>query len=182
MWLWIVSAAELDLQLGGLQTTTFADGERFVKVQESIRGRDAYVIQSTSPPVNEHLMELLLIVSTLRRSSAKSITVVVPYYGAWCLCSCGGWLWLLVSVFRYVVLPCLYLTWLSVVWSWRRMVGYKRSTGKRGKTVRAQRGVKGNVELAVPLSASDVAVMLETMVCVSVCHFMSLSLSLSLCL
>lgn len=50
-------------------------------VHENVRGKDVYIVQPTSPPVNEHLMELLLMVSTMRRASARRITAVIPYYG-----------------------------------------------------------------------------------------------------
>ena len=64
-----------------LQVKQFADGEIFVKILETIRGRDVFVVQSSSPPVNDNLMELLLIISTARRASAKRITAIIPYYG-----------------------------------------------------------------------------------------------------
>ena len=59
----------------------FADGEVFVEIQENVRGADVFVIQSTSAPANDHLMELLIIIDALRRSSARRITAVVPYFG-----------------------------------------------------------------------------------------------------
>ena len=59
----------------------FADGEIFVKINENIRGEDIYIIQSTSPPVNDNLMELLLTIDAARRASAKTITAVIPYFG-----------------------------------------------------------------------------------------------------
>jgi len=59
----------------------FADNEIFVEVEENIRGEDTFVIQSTSAPVNDNLMELLIVVDALRRSSAKRITAVIPYFG-----------------------------------------------------------------------------------------------------
>ena len=59
----------------------FNDGEVNIQVKENIRSKDVFIIQSTSPPVNETLMELLLMVSTMRRASARKINVVVPYYG-----------------------------------------------------------------------------------------------------
>jgi ribose-phosphate pyrophosphokinase len=59
----------------------FADKEIFVEIQENVRGADAFVIQSTSFPANDHLMELLIIIDTLRRASARRITAVIPYYG-----------------------------------------------------------------------------------------------------
>jgi len=59
----------------------FADGEIFVKINENIRGEDLYIIQSTSPPVNDNLMELLIAIDAARRASAKRITAVIPYFG-----------------------------------------------------------------------------------------------------
>jgi len=71
----------LDLPLGQGHTEMFPDGELFVKVEEDVRGRDCFVIQSTYHPVNEHLMELLIYVDCLRRASARQITAVLPYFG-----------------------------------------------------------------------------------------------------
>jgi ribose-phosphate pyrophosphokinase len=59
----------------------FADGEIFIEIKESIRGNDVFIIQSTCPPVNDNLMELLIIVDTCKRASARNINVVIPYYG-----------------------------------------------------------------------------------------------------
>src|ERR687895_2029650 len=59
----------------------FADMEIFVEIQENVRGSDVFVLQSTSFPANDHLMELLIIIDALRRSSARRITAVVPYFG-----------------------------------------------------------------------------------------------------
>ena len=59
----------------------FADNEIFVEIQENVRGSDAFIIQSTSFPANDHLMELLIITDALRRSSARRITAVIPYFG-----------------------------------------------------------------------------------------------------
>ncbi|MDC0056828.1 ribose-phosphate pyrophosphokinase [Alphaproteobacteria bacterium] len=59
----------------------FADGEIFVKINENIRGEDIYIIQSTSPPVNDNLMELLVAIDAARRASARRITAVIPYFG-----------------------------------------------------------------------------------------------------
>jgi ribose-phosphate pyrophosphokinase len=59
----------------------FADMEIFVEIQENVRGQDTFVVQSTSFPANDHLMELLIIIDALRRSSAKRITAVIPYFG-----------------------------------------------------------------------------------------------------
>jgi ribose-phosphate pyrophosphokinase len=65
----------------GAKLTRFADSEIHIKLEESVRGRDAYVIQSTSEPSNENLMELLILLDTLRRASAGRITAITPYYG-----------------------------------------------------------------------------------------------------
>jgi ribose-phosphate pyrophosphokinase len=59
----------------------FADSEIFVEIQENVRGADAFVLQSTSYPANDHLMELLIIIDALRRASARRITAVIPYFG-----------------------------------------------------------------------------------------------------
>jgi ribose-phosphate pyrophosphokinase len=71
----------LGVSLGKVQVGRFADGEVNVIINENVRGKDVYVIQPTSPPVNETLMELLLMISTMRRASAQKITAVIPYYG-----------------------------------------------------------------------------------------------------
>jgi len=59
----------------------FKDGEMYVQIEESIRGCDCYIIQSLSTPVNDHIIELLLIMDACRRASAKRINLIVPYYG-----------------------------------------------------------------------------------------------------
>jgi N-terminal domain of ribose phosphate pyrophosphokinase len=74
-------ARHLGVNLGKATVGRFADGEVNVMIHENVRGKDVYVIQPTSPPVNDNMMELLLMVSTLRRASARRITVVIPYYG-----------------------------------------------------------------------------------------------------
>ena len=74
-------ARTLGINLGKATVGKFADGEVNIKVHENVRGKDVYVIQPTCPPVNNNLMELLLMVSTLNRASARRITVVIPYYG-----------------------------------------------------------------------------------------------------
>ena len=61
--------------------TTFSDGEIMIQINENVRGTDAFVIQSTCPPVNDNIMKLLLIIDALKRASAGRITAVVPYYG-----------------------------------------------------------------------------------------------------
>ncbi|MEN5081336.1 ribose-phosphate pyrophosphokinase [Bosea sp. TWI1241] len=73
--------AHLEVPLARAQVKRFADMEVFVEIQENVRGQDVFVIQSTSFPTNDHLMELLIIVDALRRSSAKRITAVIPYFG-----------------------------------------------------------------------------------------------------
>ncbi|WP_027415768.1 ribose-phosphate diphosphokinase [Aneurinibacillus terranovensis] len=71
----------IGVPMGNAQVVHFSDGEVQIKLNESVRGADVFVIQSTSAPVNEHLMELLVMVDALKRASAKSINVVIPYYG-----------------------------------------------------------------------------------------------------
>ena len=71
----------LHLPLSQAMVRRFSDGEIFVEVGENVRGADVFVIQSTSPPVNDHLMELLIMVDAFRRASARRITAVIPYYG-----------------------------------------------------------------------------------------------------
>jgi ribose-phosphate pyrophosphokinase len=75
-----VSAA-LDIPLTKASVRRFADMEIFVEILENVRGSDVFVIQSTSYPANDHLMELLIIIDALRRASARRITAVVPYFG-----------------------------------------------------------------------------------------------------
>jgi len=74
-------ASYLKTSLAKCVVRRFADMEIFVEVQENVRGEDVFVIQSTSAPANDHLMELLIIIDALRRASAKRITAVVPYFG-----------------------------------------------------------------------------------------------------
>jgi ribose-phosphate pyrophosphokinase len=71
----------IGLPLGNAEVVRFSDGEVQIKLNESVRGADVFVIQPTSAPVNQHLMELLVMVDALKRASAKSINVVIPYYG-----------------------------------------------------------------------------------------------------
>lgn len=71
----------IGLPLGNAEAIRFSDGEIQIRLNESVRGADVFVIQPTSAPVNEHLMELLIMVDALKRASAKSINVVIPYYG-----------------------------------------------------------------------------------------------------
>ncbi len=73
--------ASLGSSLGKINVGRFSDGEIMVEVLENVRGRDAFVLQPTCPPTNENLMELLVIVDTLRRASAARITTVIPYFG-----------------------------------------------------------------------------------------------------
>ncbi|MBI2864662.1 MAG: ribose-phosphate pyrophosphokinase [Chloroflexi bacterium] len=74
-------ARRLGLPVGRLILRRFADGEVHVQIEESIRGRDVYIIQSTCPPVNENLMELLVMIDAFHRASAVRITTILPYYG-----------------------------------------------------------------------------------------------------
>ncbi|RLB27776.1 MAG: phosphoribosylpyrophosphate synthetase [Deltaproteobacteria bacterium] len=71
----------LGVEPGKITTKTFSDGEILVEVGENVRGRDAFILQSTCPPVNDNLMQLLIVIDALRRASAKRITAVIPYYG-----------------------------------------------------------------------------------------------------
>jgi ribose-phosphate pyrophosphokinase len=71
----------LSLPLGKIEISRFPDGEIDMKIMEDVRGADVYVIQPTCPPVNENLMELLIMVDCLRRASAERITAVIPYFG-----------------------------------------------------------------------------------------------------
>ena len=72
---------KLKLKLVNTNIKRFADGEIYIEVNENIRGNSVFVIQSTSNPANDNLMELLLVVDALKRSSAKNITAVIPYFG-----------------------------------------------------------------------------------------------------
>ena len=74
-------AKDLFLSLGEAEVTKFSDGEVSVKINETVRGADVYIIQSTSQPVNDNLMELLVMIDAMRRASAGRITAVIPYYG-----------------------------------------------------------------------------------------------------
>jgi ribose-phosphate pyrophosphokinase len=74
-------AKYLDVHLTDAEVKTFKDREVFVKVNENVRGKDVYVIQSTSAPANDNLMELLITIDALVRASAERITAVIPYYG-----------------------------------------------------------------------------------------------------
>ncbi|MBU1142518.1 MAG: ribose-phosphate pyrophosphokinase [Firmicutes bacterium] len=70
-----------NIELSSAEVVRFADGEISVNIEDSVRGHDVFVIQSTSAPANEHVMELLIMVDALKRASAKTITVLMPYYG-----------------------------------------------------------------------------------------------------
>ena len=71
----------LGIPVGGSQIDRFADGEKVIRIEDDVRGRDCFVIQSTCKPVDEHLMELLIYLDCLRRASASRITAVIPYFG-----------------------------------------------------------------------------------------------------
>ncbi|MEG1999763.1 MAG: ribose-phosphate pyrophosphokinase [Evtepia sp.] len=72
---------QLDLPLGDLEAGSFSDGECFISIYESVRGSDVFVIQSTCYPVNDNLMELLVMIDAFKRASAGRITAVIPYFG-----------------------------------------------------------------------------------------------------
>jgi len=71
----------IGIELGKCTVNSFPDGETFVKIEENVRGEDVYVVQSTSPPTNQHLMEMFIMMDALRRASASRITAVLPFYG-----------------------------------------------------------------------------------------------------
>ncbi|MFH0982586.1 MAG: ribose-phosphate pyrophosphokinase [Planctomycetota bacterium] len=73
--------AYLGTEPGQVTKPVFPDGETFLKLESDVRGRDCFIIQSTSPPVNDNLMELLIFIDSLRRASANRITAVIPYFG-----------------------------------------------------------------------------------------------------
>lgn len=75
----IAEAAQIPLSKA--EVFKFADGEITVNIEESVRGHDVFIIQSTSAPANEHIMELLIMADAIKRASAKSLTVIMPYYG-----------------------------------------------------------------------------------------------------
>lgn len=74
-------AKNLGLTLGDSEVVTFSDGEISVSIKESVRGSEVFVVQSTSQPVNHHLMELLIMIDAFKRASASQITAVIPYFG-----------------------------------------------------------------------------------------------------
>lgn len=71
----------LNISIGDAEVSTFSDGEIMVQINENVRGRDVFVVQSTCNPVNHNLMELLIMIDALKRASARRITAVIPYYG-----------------------------------------------------------------------------------------------------
>jgi ribose-phosphate pyrophosphokinase len=73
--------ASIGIEPGRCAVTSFPDGETFVKIEENVRGEDVFVVQSTSPPTNHHLMEMFIMIDALRRASASRITAVMPFYG-----------------------------------------------------------------------------------------------------
>jgi ribose-phosphate pyrophosphokinase len=72
---------ELGINCGSALVSKFPDGEIKIEIQENVRGKDVFIIQSVSPPVNDNLVELLLMIDAIRRASAKRITAVIPYFG-----------------------------------------------------------------------------------------------------
>src|SRR5262249_9256567 len=74
-------AGELGVQLGGRGVEWFPDGETSVRLDEPVRGREVFIVQPTSPPVNEHLVELLAFADACRRASAAHVTAIIPYFG-----------------------------------------------------------------------------------------------------
>jgi len=71
----------IGVDLGQCAVSHFPDGETFVKIEENVRGEDVFIVQSSSPPSNQHLMELFIMMDALRRASASRITAVLPFYG-----------------------------------------------------------------------------------------------------
>jgi ribose-phosphate pyrophosphokinase len=71
----------IGIELGNSTVSAFPDGETFVKIEENVRGEDVFLVQSTSPPTNHHLMEMFIMMDALRRASALRITAVLPFYG-----------------------------------------------------------------------------------------------------
>ncbi|HLJ55089.1 MAG TPA: ribose-phosphate pyrophosphokinase-like domain-containing protein, partial [Chthonomonadaceae bacterium] len=74
-------AAELGTPLGAIVVKQFSDGEICIKIEESARGQDIFIVQPTCAPVNDNLIEVLIMIDAFRRASARRITVVLPYYG-----------------------------------------------------------------------------------------------------
>ncbi len=75
------AASAIGVEFSKCDVHRFSDGELSVEIGENVRGNDVFVVQSTSTPVNAHLMELLIIIDALKRASAKRITAVIPYFG-----------------------------------------------------------------------------------------------------
>jgi ribose-phosphate pyrophosphokinase len=74
-------ARQLGIPLGKAVVSRFSDGEIVVEINENVRGKDVFVLQSTCAPTNDHLMEIMLMVDALKRASAGRITAAIPYYG-----------------------------------------------------------------------------------------------------
>ena len=74
-------AEHMGVELSKSTVTKFSDGEISVSIWESVRGKDCFIIQSTCDPVNDNIMELLIMTDALRRASCRSVTAVIPYYG-----------------------------------------------------------------------------------------------------
>lgn len=74
-------AKKLGMRLGDATVSKFSDGEIFIRINESVRGRDVFLIQSTSAPAEVHMMEMMIMVDALKRASANSVTAVIPYFG-----------------------------------------------------------------------------------------------------
>jgi ribose-phosphate pyrophosphokinase len=74
-------ASSINMELGKCTVSSFPDGETFVKIEENVRGEDVFVVQSSSPPTNHHLMEMFIMMDAVRRASASRITAVLPFYG-----------------------------------------------------------------------------------------------------
>ena len=74
-------AEQMGCDLGECKVTRFSDGEIYINIEENVRGSEIFIIQSTSDPVNEHLLELLIMIDALKRASAAKINVVIPYFG-----------------------------------------------------------------------------------------------------
>ena len=74
-------AKHIGVPIGNALVTTFSDGEISVNIHETVRGSDVFVVQSTCSPVNDNLMELLIMIDAFKRASAARITAVIPYYG-----------------------------------------------------------------------------------------------------
>ena len=73
--------SSLEVSMGEMDVSRFRDGETRIKINQNVRGKDVFIVQSTCSPANESLMELLIIIDALKRSSARRITAVLPYFG-----------------------------------------------------------------------------------------------------